>query len=73
MSTDMERILAEQLAVIREEIARLRCVLEGGKGNNGLGLLAEHKIMWRLHVWILCTLSGGAGVLCTLLISKFVK
>lgn len=36
-------------------------VLFGKRGNNGL--VNKVNILWRGHVWVLCTLSGGVGYL----------
>lgn len=45
-------------------------VLFGKEGTGGL--LVEHRVMWRAHVWALCTLSAGAGSAVTLIIKHFV-
>jgi len=41
-----------------------------GSGSE-LGLKQKVNVMWRLHVWILCSFSGIAGSLLTLMIQKF--
>lgn len=33
--------------------------LYGQRGNNGL--VGKVNVMWRVHVWLLCSLSGFAG------------
>jgi hypothetical protein len=38
-------------------------------GNGNFGVVQKVNIMWRLHVWVLCTLSGLGGYL----IRHFVK
>ena len=32
-------------------------------GNGNLGLIQKVSIMWRAHVWVMCTLSGIIGYL----------
>jgi hypothetical protein len=32
-------------------------------GEQAMGLLTRTMIMWRVHVWMLCTLSAGAALL----------
>ena len=56
---------------ILEEFRDLKRILRGDADK--LGLLAEHRIMWRVHVWALCTLSGGLGITATLVIQRIVK
>ncbi|MDE2097615.1 MAG: hypothetical protein KGL39_10240 [Patescibacteria group bacterium] len=38
-----------------------------------LGLLAEHRIMWRAHVWLLCSLSGLLGIILTVIVQHMIK
>ena len=33
-----------------------------GKNKRG-GIVGQHDIMWRIHVWLLCGLSGAGGYL----------
>jgi hypothetical protein len=32
-------------------------------GRNGWGMVSRVNLMWRIHVWVLCALSGIAGYL----------
>jgi hypothetical protein len=45
--------------------------IHGSKGE--LGIKNRVDILWRIHVWLLCTLSGGAGVIATLIIQRLAK
>lgn len=40
-------------------------------GNGEMGLKQKVSVMWRAHVWILCTLSGLVGSALTLIITKY--
>jgi hypothetical protein len=80
ISQDNSRKLDEILVWIRGDETnpgfseRLRLVeklLFGREGNRGL--IQEHTIMWRIHVWVLCSFSAGLGVLITLLIQRLSK
>lgn len=42
-------------------------------GNGELGISQKNNIMWRLHVWVLCSLSGGFGIAATIIIQKLMK
>jgi 1-aminocyclopropane-1-carboxylate deaminase/D-cysteine desulfhydrase-like pyridoxal-dependent ACC family enzyme len=48
-----------KLDEILEQNRTIFGLLNGEKG--GLGLLQKVEIMWRFHVWVLCTASAGAG------------
>ena len=53
---------------------RLGEIAETLYGKQGAGgIVSKVNVMWRIHTWLLCTLSGGLGVLGTLLIQKIVK
>lgn len=41
-------------------------------GNGALGVMQKVTIMWRIHVWVLCTLSGGIGLVVGALVRKFI-
>lgn len=43
-----------------------------GKENHG-GILQQHVIMWRIHVWLLCTASGCLGFCLKWGLDKFAK
>jgi len=45
--------------------------LYGTRGNNGL----THKvnIMWRIHIWLLCTLSAAGGFVIKSMTEKILK
>lgn len=42
-------------------------------GNGEMGDHLKVTIMWRIHVWVLCSLSAGAGIIFTILVQKFFK
>jgi hypothetical protein len=48
-----------KLDEILEQNRTLFGLMNGEKG--GLGLLQKVEIMWRAHVWVLCTLSAASG------------
>jgi hypothetical protein len=60
----------QQIAVLIERLDRIATEMERydellfGKGGS-LGLAQQVKVMWRIHVWILCTLSAIAGSILT--------
>jgi hypothetical protein len=54
-----------------QRIRLLETILFGKEGQRGM--VQEHLIMWRIHVWILCTLSGLLGMIMTLLVQKLTK
>ena len=53
---------------------RLKRVENDLYGQNGSwGMKHRNDIMWRGHVWVICTLSGMAGWLGYYVFEKFVK
>lgn len=56
--------LAKRLALVEH--------LLFGKDGQG-GLIQQHTILWRIHVWILCTLSGLVGTGLTILVQRYLK
>ena len=56
---------------INMRLAIVEKVLFGKEGAGGL--VQQHVILWRIHVWILCTLSGLLGTALTLLVQRFLK
>ena len=41
-------------------------------GSHGVpGVAYKVGIMWRIHVWVLCTLSGVIGVIGTIAVQKY--
>jgi hypothetical protein len=38
-----------------------------------MGVSQKVDVMWRIHVWVLCSISAGLGVIVTLLIQKYAK
>lgn len=71
MNADSEALILEELRVLREDVHKLNMVLLGQNGN--IGLYAEHKILWRVHVWLLCTMSAIAGTIGTVIIHNWLK
>lgn len=79
---------AAKLDVLTLQVARVVQAVEGDVGlssrlhtiervlfgEDGVGgLVQEHKLLWKAHVWLLCTLSAGCGGGFTLLIQKLLK
>ena len=60
--------LKEQINQLTEKVDHILVLLQGKDGS--LGLLGKVSIMWRFHVWILCTISAAAGSVITVAISK---
>jgi hypothetical protein len=42
-------------------------------GNGSMGMIQKITIMWRAHVWILCSLSGVLGSFLTAMIKWLIK
>ena len=62
----------EQNEKLDEVLSRTTRLFELLQGENGqLGLLQKVEIMWRAHVWALCTLSAAAGAAGALVIKHF--
>ena len=59
-----------------EEIERLVKMVEGhdlllhGTAEK-FGLIHQVRIMWRIHMWILCSLSALCGSVLTILVNKW--
>jgi hypothetical protein len=41
--------------------------------DNAGGLVSQHQILWKIHLWLIGIASGGVGVLVTLLVQKVSK
>lgn len=54
-----------------ERIKLIEKILFGTEGRRGL--IQEHIVMWRVHVWILCALSTLLGSIITLAVQNIVK
>jgi len=54
---------------ILSRLAEHEETLYGKKGANGV--VSKVNIMWRVHVWLLCTLSGAAGYWAHELLARF--
>jgi hypothetical protein len=63
--------VAKALGELRDEFRKFRDIFEGN--GDKLGVLAEHRIMWRAHVWLLCAASGGLGVAATVFIQRMMR
>ncbi len=60
-----------QIDAIENQIAEHEETLNG---SNGIpGVTYKVNVMWRIHVWVLCTLSCGVGVIATELIHKYIN
>ena len=60
------RVTQERLV---DSVRELTKILQG-EGEN-LGIIAQHRIMWRFHVWLLCSLSAGLGAIATILLKHY--
>ena len=70
----MDRILyllegEEDVPGLVKRIATLEELLMGRRGNDGM--VHQVRTMWRIHIWILCTMSGAAGYIIRELIVKW--
>lgn len=54
-----------------DRIKLIEKILFGQEGKRGV--IQEHMIMWRIHVWLLCALSGLLGSIITLMVEKIIK
>jgi hypothetical protein len=54
---------------INGRLSKLETILFGKDG--GGGLIQQHMILWRVHVWILCTLSALIGTGLTVLVQRY--
>lgn len=54
-----------------DRLRLVEAIMFGKEGRRGL--IQEHIIMWRIHVWALCGLSTILGSALTLLIQKVIK
>lgn len=74
-SNEFEKALDVKLDNILDKISRVVSEVEAhdrtlfGKDGN-FGMTQKVQIMWRAHVWVLCSLSAGVGSAITFLISK---
>lgn len=79
---------AAKLDVLTLQVARIIQAVEGDPGiasrlhvmervlfgeDGAGGLIQEHKLLWRAHVWLLCTLSAGMGAVATIVIQKLTR
>lgn len=79
-SLDNSRKLDELIQLIKGEqdapgvLARLSLheeVLFGSRGNGGL--IHKVNMMWKIHTWLLCTLSAGAGFMLREILLLLIK
>lgn len=73
---EISRSNSEKLDRLLTEFAELKSIVKGHHtllhGRDAeLGLAHMVRVMWRGHVWLLCTLSAAIGVIGTLTIEKF--
>lgn len=69
----VERILyllegEEDVPGVVKRVASLEELLLGRRGNDGMA--HQVRTMWRVHIWILCTLSGAFGYIIRELVVK---
>lgn len=62
---------SEKIAEIGTKVDHVLELLQGKDG--ALGIMGKVNIMWRFHIWILCTLSAAAGSVVTMAITKVVR
>lgn len=55
--------LLERTDTMAETLATHDRILFGREGM--LGLAQQVNVLWRIHVWLLCSMSAGLGSLCT--------
>lgn len=72
----MDRILyllegEEDMPGVVKRIANLEELLLGKRGNDGM--VHQVKTMWRVHIWVLCTLSAAIGFVLHTFIDKIIK
>ncbi len=68
ISTDNGRKLDRLIQLLEGEpgapgvVSRLATLEHTVNGdNNTMGIATKVTVMWRIHIWVLCTLSGVAG------------
>lgn len=52
-------------------IATLDFIVQGDVRQGKDGIADQVRIMWRVHTWMMCLISGLAGVIGTLLVQRF--
>lgn len=52
------------------EVRMLKRMLLGDEKD--LGMIAQHKIMWRIHTYLLFTGGAALGTVCTLFVTKWI-
>jgi hypothetical protein len=57
----------------REMLADVRLLKTTIMGNGGFGLSQKVNVMWRVHVWLLCSASAVLGAGATALLGKLLK
>lgn len=60
----------EDVPGLVKRVANLEELLLGRRGKDGMA--HQVRTMWRVHIWILCTLSGALGYVLRELIVKIV-
>ena len=63
--------IAEQMEHHTDQFEKVEHVLFGVDGD--LGLTQRVAVMWRIHVWILCTISAACGSIMTALLIGWLK
>ena len=56
---------------LKSKVATHDSILMGERGNNGL--VQRVNIMWKVHIWLLCTLSGIVGFILKASFDKLIK
>ena len=59
----------DKLDCIAEQVKAIFELLNGTGGE--LGMLQKVAVMWRVHVWLLCTFSAASGCIGTLVAKHF--
>lgn len=65
------KLLQQSHEELRGAFSPVSLLLQGDNGK--LGVLAQHRIMWRIHVWVLCAASTAIGSLITIGLQHYMK
>lgn len=68
MSND-RRYEENKLDFIADQVKAIFELLNGKDGN--LGMLQKVAVMWRVHVWLLCTASASFGAISILILRHY--
>lgn len=63
--------LIEKLDELAVDVRRHEIALFGKDGD--LGIIQQVRVVWRIHVWVLCSFSAAAGSAMTAILSAIWK